>query len=186
MTEKDADFAVLKISFLLTALDGHVDDSERAMFAKLAEHCKEIDVDQAQGVLRDVEKATKRLLRAKKGKTDAAFLEVFLKEVDAICDWPMFVRDSRRVRRAFIMWTAMAMSDNDYAEIERKAIRLLMQKVNSFPLIDELFLASSERRIEKIREIGAKLTTAADIETSKRWHEKLSEGYAQLASLVEA
>lgn len=184
MNEKTANFAILKIAFLLTALDGHIDESERAMFAKLAEQCKEIDIDQAQKVLRDVEKATKRLLRAKKGRTEKAFLEVFLKEADAVCDWPSFVRDSRRVRRAFMMWTAMAMSDGDYAEIERKAILLLMKKVNSYPLVDEEFLLKSEKEIAKIRTIDAKLLQATELEASRKLHEKLEAGYARLSSLV--
>ena len=183
--EKTANFAILKIAFLLTALDGHIDESERAMFAKLAEQCKEIDVDQARTVLHDVEKATKRLLRAKKGRTDKAFLEIFLKEADAVCDWASFVRDSRHVRRAFMMWTAMAMSDGDYAEIERKAILLMMQKVNSYPLIDKAFLEAAEKGIERVRKIDARLFKAEDLETSKALHEKLDGEYARLAALVE-
>lgn len=182
---KQFDFAILKIAFLLTALDGHIDESERAMFAKLADQCKEIDVDQAQKVLRDMEKATQRLLEEKKGKTDKAFLQIFIREADAVCDWGLFVRDSRRVRRAFMMWTAMAMSDGDYSEIERKAILLMMQKVNSFPLIDAGFLQASEKGIAKIRTIDVKLQQATELATSRKWHEKLEAEYARLSSLVE-
>lgn len=185
MNEKTANFAILKIAFLLTALDGHIDESERAMFAKLAEQCREIDVDQARKVLGDVEKATRRLLKAKKGKTDRAFLQVFMKEADAVCDWAAFVRDSRRVRRAFMMWTAMAMSDGDYAEIERRAILLMMKKVNSYLLIDEKFLQTTEKEIAKIRTIDNKMQQATELEASRKLHEKLEAGYAKLSLLVE-
>ena len=134
------EFAILKIAFLLAALDGKIDETEREMYDRLAEQCKDIDVDQAQKVLKEVDAATKRLLDAKNSERKAGaggllipfsivpeervqemFLDKFMKEAEAVCDWPSFVKDSSRVRRAFVMWMAMAMADGDYATIERKA-----------------------------------------------------------------
>ena len=139
---KSGEFAILKIAFLLATVDGKIDETEREMYNRLAEHCKDIDVDQARTVLEEVDAATKRLLKAKNSKREATrsmvgvmfatealrpltakeFLDKFMEEADAVCDWPSFVKDSSRVRRAFVMWTAMAMADGVYADIERAAI----------------------------------------------------------------
>lgn len=184
MDSRKAEFAILKIAFLLTALDGHIDESEREMFEKLTQRCREVDVDQAKVVREEMDQATKRLLAVKSGKTDSAFLKIFLQEVEAVCDWEAFVKDSARVRRAFLMWTAMAKADHDYSAIERKAMALLVKKVNSYPLINEEFLMAAETGLGKMQDLDIAIAEAGDLATSKKLHESQKIVLAELASLV--
>lgn len=186
MNTQESEFAILEVAFLMTALDGHIDDSERAMFEKLSEQCKWIDVEKSKEVLEKIGCATNRLLKAKKGKTDAEFISVFMREVGRICDWKQFVRDSSNVRRAFIMWTAMAMSDNDFADIERMALAALAQKMNSYPVIEDDFLVGVEDEIGKIRRLEDQLVHANSIEESRKKRRQYETHVATLEAMVKA
>ena len=197
------EFAILKIAFLLAALDGKIDETEREMYDRLAEQCKDIDVDQAQKVLKEVDAATKRLLDAKNSERKAGaggllipfsivpeervqemFLDKFMKEAEAVCDWPSFVKDSSRVRRAFVMWTAMAMADGDYAAIERKAIERLRAKVNSYELISRDFLDDAEGKVAEIQKLSGMIGMARDLKKSATFNDRRDAVLSDLDAII--
>lgn len=205
MSAKEAEFAILKVAFLLTAIDGRIDDSERAMFDKLVERCREVDVDEAKLVLASVDSATKRMLKATKqtdlsegisGVTasllkfaspyfDEERLKLFMDEVDVICDWNVFARDSVRVRRAFVMWLAMVKADGDYSVIELKAIKALQEMVNSYKLIDDEFLAGVEDEIDAINRSSALLQSADTLKEDRKQHDAINDSFETLAKMIQ-
>lgn len=200
MDKKDAEFAVLEVAFLFTALDGSVDESERAMFDRLAAECKNLDVDQAKVVLRRTDKAVKRLLAAYQRlvankKTSGtvlvmgrlaqeAFIRAFMDEVDKICDWADFARSSERVRKAFAMWISMCLADGDYSEMERKGMSALQKKLNGYRLIDNEYLATVEKTVSTIQAAEKKIESAASLEASRKLHERQDKQLATLASMI--
>lgn len=199
----NGEFAILKVAFLLAALDGKIDETEREMYDRLAEQCKNIDVDQAQEVLKEVDAATKRLLEVKNRKdksagsglfvsaflmealpTDNEILDMFMKEVEAVCDWPSFVKDSSRVRRAFVMWTAMAMADGDYSAIERKAIERLRAKVNSYELISKELLDGAEGKIGEVQKLSGMIGMARDLKKSAAFNDRRDAILSELDAMI--
>lgn len=197
------EFAILKIAFLLAALDGKIDETEREMYDRLAEQCRDIDIDQAQKVLKEVDAATKRLLDAKNSERKAVaggllisfsivpeersqemFLDKFMEEADAVCDWPSFVKDSSRVRRAFVMWTAMAMADGDYAAIERKAIERLRAKVNSYELISKELLDGAEGKIGEVQKLSGMIGMARDLKKSAAFNDRRDAVLSELDAMI--
>ncbi len=199
---RQGEFAILKIAFLLATVDGKIDETEREMYDRLAEQCRDIDVDQAQKVLREVDAATKRLLDAKNGEREAAtggliasfvvpkklsqeqFLDKFMEEADAVCDWAAFVKDSSRVRRAFVMWTAMAMADGDYAAIERKAIERLRAKVNSYELISRELLDDAEGKVAEIQKLSGMIGMARDLKKSATFNDRRDAVLSDLDAII--
>ena len=197
MSAKEAEFAILKVAFLLTAIDGHIDESERAMFDKLVERCREVDVDEAKIVLASVDSATKRMLKAVEG-SEVGFhhilaglsgiegrLKLFMDEVEVVCNWNVFVRDSARVRRAFVMWTAMVMADGDYSEMERKAISALRDMVNSKKLIGAEFLSEVESEIEEINKLSVQLQSAGTLEEDRKLHDAIDSSFETLSKMIQ-
>jgi len=196
MDKKTAEFAVLEVAFLFTALDGSVDESERQMFDRLATECKDLDVDQAKIVLRRTDKAVKRLLAAyqrlvanKKvslmGKVaQDVFIRDFMNEVDRICDWADFARSSERVRKAFAMWISMCLADGDYSEMERKGMVALQKKLNGYRLVDNEYLASVEKAVSNIQAVEKKIESASSLESSRKLHERQDKQLALLTSMI--
>ena len=66
-TGKDAEFAILKVAYLLSAIDGEVAESEKATFDRLAARCRDVDVDEAKDVIRSAHISVEKLLKAYKG-----------------------------------------------------------------------------------------------------------------------
>ena len=202
MGAKDAEFSILKVAFLLTAIDGRIDESERAMFDKLVERCREVDVDEAKEVLASVGSATKRMLKAAKDKVGVSVfmyttakkedsclaekrLRLFMDEVKAVCSWDAFVKDSARVRRAFVMWTAMVKADGDYSEIERKAIKALQEMVNSHKLIEDEFLAGVESEIDAINRASGLLQSADSLEEDRKQQDAIDGSFETLTKMIK-
>ena len=184
MNNAESDLVILKVAFLLSAVDGRIDESERAMFRKLAEQCKDVDVKAAEKVVPEMEATAIRLAGAKAKLPEKAFLDLFMKDVGACCDWSAFVRDSRQVRKAFVMWIAMSAADDDFSEIERKALSRIRKLVNSFELIDDGFLSAAEEHVQVAHRAIASLARASTLDASRRVHERVDRAYAKLSSLI--
>ena len=203
----DMEFAILKVAFLLAALDGRIDETERAVYDRLASRCKEVDAEQAKKVLEEVDTAVAKLTSDKEvyfdktitssmlfgsmiGKEigkEATFLtkiDIFMAEVKKFCDWREFVRDSSRVRRAFIMWTAMALADGDYKSIEREAMNKLKEMVNSFELISSKFLSDAESEIKEIFKLSGMIGMAKDINESATLNDRRDAKYSVLREMA--
>ena len=181
---KDAEFAILKVAYLLSAIDGEVAESERATFDRLAARCRDVDVDEAKDVIRSAQASVEKLLKAYKGKK-ASPLAVFMCEVKEVCDWSAFVRNSTLVRKAFVMWMAMVMADGVFADVEQRAIRELQAFVNSFSLIDDAFLLATKGELLQMAKCDKALKLAKNLQTDRRLHEQIEKSQIRLAAMVQ-
>ena len=181
---KDAEFAILKVAYLLSAIDGEVAESERATFDRLAARCRDIDVDESKDVIRSAQASVEKLLKAYKDKR-ASPLAVFMCEVKKVCDWSAFVRNSALVRKAFVMWMAMVMADGVFADVEQRAIRELQAFVNSFSLIDDAFLLATKGELLQMAKYDRALKQAKDLQTDRRLHEQIEKSQIRLAAMVQ-
>lgn len=186
MTQRDSDLVILKAAFLLTAVDGHIDASERRMFDKLAEQCKEIDAKEAKKIVPMLESTAQKLVASKPKMSEKAFLDFFMSEVGRFCDWRSFAKNASHVRRAFVMWFAMSMADGEFSAIERKALRRIRAVVNSFDLIDDDFLQETERHLEVVNKAVASLPKANTLEASAKLHDRMDRAYNALSALINA
>lgn len=183
-TGKDAEFAILKVAYLLSAIDGEVAESERATFDRLAARCRDIDVDESKDVIRSAQASVEKLLKAYKDKK-ASPLAVFMCEVKKVCDWSAFVRNSALVRKAFVMWMAMVMADGVLADVEQRAIRELQAFVNSFSLIDDAFLLATKGELLQMAKCDKALKLAKNLQTDRRLHEQIEKSQIRLAAMVQ-
>ena len=181
---KDAEFAILKVAYLLSAIDGEVAESERATFDRLAARCRDIDVDESKDVIRSAQASVEKLLKACKCKK-ASPLAVFMCEVKKVCDWSAFVRNSALVRKAFVMWMAMVMADGVLADVEQRAIRELQAFVNSFSLIDDAFLLATKGELLQMAKCDKALKLAKNLQTDRRLHEQIEKSQIRLAAMVQ-
>ena len=181
---KDAEFAILKVAYLLSAIDGEVAESERATFDRLAARCRDIDVDESKDVIRSAQASVEKLLKAYKDKK-ASPLAVFMCEVKKVCDWSAFVRNSALVRKAFVMWMAMVMADGVFADVEQRAIRELQAFVNSFSLIDDAFLLATKGELLQMAKCDKALKLAKNLQTDRRLHEQIEKSQIRLAAMVQ-
>lgn len=183
-TGKDAEFAILKVSYLLSAIDGEVAESEMATFDRLASRCRDVDVDEAKDVIRTAQASVEKLLKAYKDKK-ASPPAVFMDEVKKVCDWSVFVRNSALVRRAFVMWMAMVMADGVFADVEQRAIRELQAFVNSFSLINDTFLLATKGELMRLAKFDSALKRAKDLQTDRRLHEEIEKSQIRLAAMIQ-
>lgn len=123
------DAAFLKVAMLVSALDGSVTAEELAAFERLAKKCRGYNAAKAKKVFMEGVRAAGYIELYSRFASDKEKLEAFLDEAFEILPGSFTGGSDADIRRAFVMWTAMAMSDGDYSDIERKAIAALAQEV---------------------------------------------------------
>ena len=126
-----ADAAVLKVAMMIAALDGNVTDAELAAFERLAKKCRGYNAESAKTVFREGLKAAGHIELAARTLKDRELLSAFAAEAEGILPSGFAFGDAKDVRRAFVMWTAMAMADGDYSPNERKAIAFFAKSVSA-------------------------------------------------------
>lgn len=157
------DISILKISFMMSAVDGHVEQAEYDCFMELARHVDGFSEGQTLSALDEAEHSAGYLeLIARKQVSEDAFLNAFMKEAeralntqDVAVSW-----DNATACRAFLFWIAMAMADKDFSDIERRALELLRRHINwkmQRPRPDQEFLCSSQA---DVRVQGFEITPA--------------------------
>ena len=129
----EIDISILTISFMMSAVDGHVDQSEYDCFMELARHMDGFSEEQALAALDEAEHSAGYLeLIARKNVSEDMFLSAFMKEAEHALDMRDVATfwDNAAACRAFLFWIAMAMADKEFSDIERKALELLRQHIN--------------------------------------------------------
>lgn len=157
LPEKDAKFAILKVAYLLTAVDGEIADEELAVFERLGERCKDVDPSLAQTVSVEARVAAYRLVDASERVFAQCFgtvrspdeeqaaagrtrLELFFDEVKRVCDWDRFAENLKDVREAFAVWVEIVMADKQCVELERRALVALQKAFNRKLMISDAYL----------------------------------------------
>lgn len=145
--------AILKIAHLISALDGDISEEERDLLLDTAKKvakttseqnhyrppvftaCYQIGVTKEKlltvdDFMKEVEKSEGRLLESiSRCKTQQQILTEFLAQAKP--DYAHIRGSFVRIKKAFAIWIAMAMSDHKYNDIERLAIRKLQAMANA-------------------------------------------------------
>lgn len=138
------DLAVLEVALMIAALDGKVLKSEINAFMLLAMKCRGANGASVRSAYEDALRAAGYISITVQIEDEKTVLEVFADEVVRVMPEDFLAADPSDIRRAFVIWTAMAMSDGEYSDIERKAVQLLEKR---FSVIKEAEIkAKLERR----------------------------------------
>ena len=142
------DFGVLKVAFMVAALDGEVTDDEYKALDALAKKCRGYSPEVAEQALDEAMRSAGYLLLLSRRSGDAKLIDAFLNEAQAALPMGFAYLSIEDVRRAVVTWIAMGMSDGDYSEREKKCIEALRKlfaelKVMRFQAEEEQWLSLS-------------------------------------------
>ena len=119
------DFGVLKVAFMVAALDGEVTDAEYKAFDALAKKCRGYTPKTAEEALAAAMRSAGCLMLLSKRATEDALVKAFVVEAQAALPMGFAYFSVEDVRRAIITWIAMGMSDGDYSAREKACIEAL-------------------------------------------------------------
>jgi len=121
-----ADLGILKVAFMVAALDGDVTDKEYEAFDLLAKKCRGSTPKAVEVALRDAMRSAGYLmLLSKRVKKDSELVTAFMDEAKKALPDGFAYLSIEDVRRAVVTWIAMGLSDGDYSVRERKCIETL-------------------------------------------------------------
>ena len=121
------DFGVLKVAFMVAALDGEVTEAEYKAFDALAKKCRGYTEKAAATALDEAMRSAGYLMRYARRAKDADLVKAFVAEAQASLPMGFAYFSIEDVRRAIVTWIAMGMSDGDYSSREKKCIEALRQ-----------------------------------------------------------
>ena len=119
------DFGVLKVAFMVAALDGEVTDAEYKAFDALAKKCRGYTAKAAATALDEAMRSAGYLMLLSKRAKEPALVKAFIAEAQAALPMGFAYFSAEDVRRAIVTWIAMGMSDGDYSSREKACIEAL-------------------------------------------------------------
>ena len=119
------DFGVLKVAFMVAALDGEVTDAEYRAFDALAKKCRGYTAKAAETALDEAMRSAGYLMLLSKRAKEPALVKAFITEAQAALPMGFAYFSAEDVRRAIVTWIAMGMSDGDYSAREKACIEAL-------------------------------------------------------------
>ena len=119
------DFGVLKVAFMVAALDGEVTESELRALDALAKKCRGYTPKTAEKALDEAMRSAGYLMLFGRRAKDSALVAAFVREALAALPNGFAYYSVEDVRRAVVTWIAMGMSDDDYSAREKKCIEAL-------------------------------------------------------------
>ena len=119
------DFGVLKVAFMVAALDGDVTDAEYKALDTLAKKCRGYTPRTAAKALDEAMRSAGYLMLYARRAKDADLVKAFVAEAQAALPMGFAYFSIEDVRRAIVTWIAMGMSDGDYSSREKKCIESL-------------------------------------------------------------
>lgn len=119
------DLGILKVAFMVAALDGDVTDAEYATFDLLARKCRGYSEQSAAAALDEAMRSAGYLTLLSKRVSDAELVKAFVAEARAALPDGFAYCSVEDVRRAVVTWIAMGMGDGDYSSRERKCIEAI-------------------------------------------------------------
>lgn len=170
--ELDQAKAILRVAYLLAALDGNICEKEQAEFRELM---KRLFGEQYTDVsvityLEEILDEAKKLIELRAFYPDESELVgVFVAKVKPLLK--EIANDVSVVRRAFAIWICICCADDDYSEIERAAMKQLQMLASSNSLfasfggnggstfisgVSDDFLLDVEKRIKTMRTLYEK------------------------------
>jgi len=154
-----ADLGILKVAFMVAALDGDVTEKEYEAFDLLAKKCRGVEpTDAAAALAEAMHSAGYLMLLSKRVKKDTELVAAFIDEAKKALPDGFAYLSLEDVRRAIIIWIAMGLSDGDYSARERRCIEALRKlfaelKTMKIQQDDERWMALSGH-IHKVGFVG--------------------------------
>lgn len=122
------DLGVLKVAFLVAALDGEVSDAEYAAFAAMAKKCRGYTPEAEAVALDEAMRSAGYLMLLSKRVKQSEVVKAFIREAKAALPKGFAYFEMEDVRRAVVTWIAMAYSDGDYSAREKACIEALRKE----------------------------------------------------------
>ena len=119
------DFGVLKVAFMVAALDGEVTDAEYKALEALAKKCRGYTPKVAATALDEAMRSAGYLMLLSRRAKDAELVTAFIREAEAALPDGFAYFSVEDVRRAVVTWIAMGMSDGDYSAREKTCVEAL-------------------------------------------------------------
>ena len=119
------DFGVLKVAFMVAALDGEVTDAEYKAFDALAKKCRGYTAKTAETALDEAMRSAGYLMLLSRRAKETALVKAFIAEAQTALPMGFAYFSVEDVRRAIVTWIAMGMSDGDYSAREKACIEAL-------------------------------------------------------------
>ena len=119
------DFGVLKVAFMVAALDGEVTDAEYKALGALAKKCRGYTPKAAAEALDEAMRSAGYLMLFGRHAKDSELAKAFISEAQAALPNGFAYYSIEDVRRAVVTWIAMGMSDGDYSAREKKCVEAL-------------------------------------------------------------
>jgi len=163
------DLGVLKVAFMVAALDGDVTDKEYEAFDLLAKKCRGYTPQAATEALADaMHSAGYLMLLSKRVKKDGELVSAFMAEAKKALPDGFAYFSLEDVRRAIVTWIAMGLSDGEYSVRERRCIETLRKlfaelKTMKLQQEDERWMALSSD-FRQVSAIGSVTSNRARLE----------------------
>ncbi len=119
------DLGVIKVAFMVAALDGEVSDAEYAAFDALAKKCRGYTPVAAAAALDEAMRSAGYLMLLAKRATNDALVAAFIREARAALPDGFAYCSVEDIRQAVVSWIAMGLSDGDYSAREKACIEAL-------------------------------------------------------------
>ncbi len=189
--------AILKVAYLLTAIDGTICEREQAQFRAIMKRLlgEHYTTPEGMAYVEDVAEEARKLLALRAFYTEAAEDKAFLTEdntflkvfaAKAMPSLAAIMKSELAIRSAFAVWIGICCTDRAYTSIERLAVKMLQKGVNAcFPCISGDFLKELEERILKICELSAKVEAATDDDDRQNYQDLRDFEAESLSAFVE-
>lgn len=122
------DYGIVKVAFMVAALDGEVTDEELHAIDALLKKCRGYTAKTAAKVLDEAMHSAGYLMLLGRRVKESAFVKAFLAEAQAALPDGFAFLSVEEVRRAVVTWIALGMSDGDYSARERACIEALRRR----------------------------------------------------------
>lgn len=124
------DVGVLKVAFMIAALDGRITDEEYAAFDEIARGCRGYTRENAEATLRAAMRSAGYLLLLSTRVDDKAFAQAFIDEAMDVLPSDFPLCEIEDLTCAFDLWIEVAKSDNDYSPRERLCLESLKKFID--------------------------------------------------------
>lgn len=122
------DAGVLKVAFMIAALDGRITDEEYAAFDEIAKGCRGYTPENAEATLRAAMRSAGYLLLLSSRVDDKTFAQAFIDEAIDVLPSDFSLCEIDDLTCAFDLWIEVAKSDGEYSSRER----LCLEKLKKF------------------------------------------------------
>jgi len=154
------DRSVLMVSLMVAGLDGTILSAEYAAFETLSKSCRGASAKNTRACLdAAVPFAGRLVVMAQTGAYDEKErLAAFVEMAEEVLPKRFSCGTLADLRRAFVLWVAMAVADGEFSELERQAIAALAAqfatmrtKKGLVSLLEPDFFAQAEKLVRQLK-----------------------------------